>query len=395
VSDAATPPAFCFAHKNTDASAHFESFTLKLGVVWLAAFCFAVPALAYSPVGHEIVGAIADKRLANTPTATKIARLLEGISLEKASVMADEIKAWDKRGADDPAVFHYLAYPRIDNQLREFWRANQPTRDLDSPMPSHHWFHYTDVPVLDFAKYADGKTGRSKWDIVHMIGYCVSVLKGETPEDNPRKITKPVAFILLAHYVGDIHQPLHVGAQYFDMEGRPINPDKGGHGLKDNGGNSVTLQLKEGTEGNKQGPITLHSYWDKDAVAANLVQTAETLTKEEQDERIKSEKQKLIERLAKEEPKNWELSHSIALKDYAENWANEILPIARQAHERLQFKKVAPIQEDGGRTVASAEAEERAMPDGVAYRDWSARVVRQELHKAGWRLADLLEKAVQ
>jgi hypothetical protein len=26
------------------------------------------------------------------------------------------------------------------------------------------------------------------------------------------------------------------------------------------------------------------------------------------------------------------------------------------------------------------------------YRAWAAGVVRQELHKAGWRLADLLEK---
>jgi hypothetical protein len=368
---------------------------LKLCVVWLAILCLARPASGYSPVGHEIVGAIADKRLANTPTAAKIAKLLDGISLEKASVMADEIRGWDKRGADDPAVFHYLAYPRIDNQLREFWRANQPTRDLDSPMPSHHWFHYTDVPVLDLMKYADGKTGRSKWDIVHMISYCVSVLRSETTEDNPRKITKPIAIVLLAHYVGDIHQPLHVGAQYFDMEGRAINPDKGGQGLKDNGGSTVTLQLKGAAEGNNHGPITLHGFWDKDAVAANLVQTAEIISKEEQGERINAGKQRLVERLAKEEPKNWELSPSIPIKDYAENWANEILPIAREAHERLRFKNVTPLQEDGGRTGARAEAEEKEMPDRVAYREWSALVVRQELHKAGWRLADLLEKAVQ
>jgi hypothetical protein len=49
------------------------------------------------PQGHEIVGAIADERLANTPTAAKISALIDGISLEKAAVIADEIKGWDKR----------------------------------------------------------------------------------------------------------------------------------------------------------------------------------------------------------------------------------------------------------------------------------------------------------
>ena len=34
------------------------------------------------------------------------------------------------------------------------------------------------------------------------------------------------------------------------------------------------------------------------------------------------------------------------------------------------------------------------MPDGVSYHDWSARIVRDELHRAGWRLADLMEKSV-
>ena len=60
---------------------------------------FAMVAQAYGPLGHEIVGAIADERLANTPTATKIRALLDGFTLEKAAVIADEIKGWDKNGA--------------------------------------------------------------------------------------------------------------------------------------------------------------------------------------------------------------------------------------------------------------------------------------------------------
>ena len=70
---------------------------------------FATVAQAYGPLGHEIVGAIADERLANTPTATKIRALLGGFTLEKAAVIADEIKGWDKNGVDNPESFHYSA----------------------------------------------------------------------------------------------------------------------------------------------------------------------------------------------------------------------------------------------------------------------------------------------
>ncbi|MDQ2824087.1 MAG: hypothetical protein M3R29_01400, partial [Verrucomicrobiota bacterium] len=203
---------------------------------------------AYGPTGHEIVGGIADKLLAGKPAGAKVSELIDGITLEKAAVMPDEIKAWDKKSPDDPKAFpHYTDHPKIDNQLREFWRANPPTHDVKSETPSHHWFHYTDVPIAKSEKYSDGQAGRSQWDIVHMIPYCVSVLRGETPEDNPRKITKPVAILLLAHFVGDIHQPLHVGAEYFDDAGQQIDPDKTKTALEDEGGNTLSLRLSTGT----------------------------------------------------------------------------------------------------------------------------------------------------
>src|SRR3989440_4127655 len=170
------------------------SFTRRK--VWIAIALVSIGATpcslrAYGPTGHEIVGGIADKLIANTPAAQKVYALTNGITLERASTIADEIKAWDKNGVDDPKAFpKYREHPKIDNQLREFWRANPPTQDSASAIPSHHWFHYTDVPVLNPEKYADGKTGRAQWDIVQMIAYCVNVLRGEVPENNPRKITK-------------------------------------------------------------------------------------------------------------------------------------------------------------------------------------------------------------
>src|SRR2546430_17375956 len=89
-------------------------------------------ARAYGPLGHEIVGGIADERLANTPTAAKIRALLDGLTLEKAAVIADEIKGWDKKGVDDPKAFHFSAHSKIYGQLRGFWRSTQATQETNS-----------------------------------------------------------------------------------------------------------------------------------------------------------------------------------------------------------------------------------------------------------------------
>ncbi len=341
----------------------------------------------YGQVGHQIVGAIADEKLAGTPTGKKITEMLDGFTLQKAAVIADEIKGWDKPGADSPNIFHYTSRPRIDEQLRAFWKANQPTDDPHSAMPSHHWFHYTDVPILNPEKYGDGKTGRSQWDIVHMMRYCIAVLRGEEPEENARKITKPIAIILLAHYVGDIHQPLHVGAEYFDASGNPVDPDKGAAGLEDRGGGTISLQI--GGDRKK-----LHGFWDNDAVAALLPDVSDDKTKQDRRAGNDAATTSLVHQLATQEPKNWREPASMSPNEYPEAWANDILPVAREAHERLRFQNMRVTQQEG-QSMASGVATEKPAADKHSYRDWASGVVREELHKAGWRLADLLEKILQ
>jgi hypothetical protein len=108
---------------------------------------------------------------------------------------------------------------------------------------------------------------------------------------------------------------------------------------------------------------------------------------------LQGDKAALVQQLATHEPKNWRLPANVPVKDWAQAWADEILPVAREAHWRLQFEHVRAEQQEGG-VVAKGAAKEKHMPDGVSYHDWSARIVRDELHRAGWRLADLLEKSV-
>jgi hypothetical protein len=368
------------------------NFTLRGILIAFAIVTFRASVCAYGPLGHKIVGAIADERLASTPTAAKVSALLEGLTLEKAALIADEIKGWDNRGVDDPKSFRYSSRRNIDRQLRDFWRANQPTHYTNSAAPSHHWFHYTDVPVMPAQRYRDGTIGRGKWDIVHMIPFCIDVLQGRVPEQNDRKITKTVALILLAHYLADIHQPLHVGAAYFDEQGRTTDPDKNKSALADEGGNTFTLELSD--EPPRRRGIRkkkFHGFWDYDAVNALFPQVPGRLPKKELEAQIEPFKQQLVHDMATNEPRNWQMPSNVSIDSYAEVWADEILPIAREAHARLEFRDVKPFL-DNDRIVAAGEAIEKPAPGQTLYRTWASSVVRDELHKAGWRLADLLEK---
>lgn len=328
----------------------------------------ASSAYAYGPRGHHLVGAIADQRLTeNEAVADRVNELLDGLTLEAAATLPDEIKGFDACGKR-PSTRPLRASKRINAELREFRKAN-----LCSSSPSHHEFHFTDVPVFGNEQYTDGEIGRSEFDVVHIIPFCIRVLKGEEPESNERGITKSVAVILLAHYLGDIHQPLHVGAEYFDADGEPFEPTASNQGFADQGGNKLTLfTLMKGKQV-KAGK--LHGYWDGQTVenAFGNVSTRTTARK-----------------LAKNEPENWELTGDV--ETWAEQLADEILPLAREAHERLVFKDVRTTDSD--KDITSGRAEERRQHGGTFYALWAAATVKEEIHKAGWRLAALLEEVL-
>jgi hypothetical protein len=357
------------------------------------AFLIAVVACraeAYGTKGHGLVGAIADQRLANKPIAAKLAKLLDGLTLEEAAHLADSIKAWDRKKPDRPDAWHLPDHPKIEEQLLAFWDANPPKNYDPSKVPiNHHWFHYTDVPVTGKATYLSGETGRNKWDVVRMITFCIRVVQGKEPADKERKITKAMAVILLAHYLGDIHQPLHVGAMYFDDKGQPVNPDDAGGGFADNGGNALTLVLHETSDhGHASGNFNLHTYWDDNAVTTALglyrkdIQQGKNAPK-------KITPKDIAVHLANREPDGWKLPDGVGLEEWSIRWADEILPAAREAHARLEFKN---IHVDPKTKVARGFAVERMQNQGPSYREWAGGIVRDSIHKAGWRLAALLER---
>ncbi len=336
---------------------------MKRLVVGLLIVCLvSVNGYAYGPRGHQLVGAIADKRLAkNQAAAKKVRKLLDGMTLERAATLPDEIKSW--QCGREP-----FGQNRINRELQAFVNAN-------CSHPSHNEFHYTDVPVVGNENYADGEVGRSEFDVVKMIPFCIRVLKGETPETNERAITKSVAVILLTHYMGDIHQPLHVGAEFFDSSGKPFEPTPQNVGFADQGGNKLTLFTF--FNGQRRSAGKFHGYWDGQTVE-NAFGTQTNA--------------KVAQRLGSKEPDDWQLNGDV--ETWAEQLANNILPTAREAHERLQYKSIQ--FESGKPEIKSGRAEEKSHSAGETfYALWAADVVKTEIHKGGWRLAALLEEVVK
>lgn len=342
----------------------------KLVPLLLIVSLCSVNAFAYGPRGHQLVGAIADRRLAkNRTVARKVRDLLDGLTLEKVATFPDEIKSWDDcRG--NPGTTPLDASERINNELREFIAKNPCSGD-----PTHHEFHFTDVPVAGDEEY-DGPTkiGRGQFDIVQMIPFCIRVLRGEEPEANDRGISKSVAVILLAHYLGDIHQPLHVGAEYFNQNGVAFEPSEGDEGFADQGGNKLVLFTFIG--GKLQSMGKLHSYWDGKTV----------------DNAFGSQSNAAAARsLALKQPARWKLTGDT--ETWAEQMANDILPLAREARTRLTYQNIEIVS--GAHDIRSGDAKEKRRRDGQFYSRWSAGMVKSEIQKGGWRLAALLEEVLQ
>jgi hypothetical protein len=169
----------------------------------LAAAVFALPPLAhaYGPEGHLIAGIAAEQRLC-TAARAEIVRLGAGDSLAALGLWADRIRA-------------------------------DPTRRETAPW---HYINIDDGASLRGFRHAP------EGDVLEAIVRFERVLADRTRPDRVRA----EALKFLAHFIVDIHQPLHVGR------------------AADRGGNTIEFRLR--------GRATnLHQVWDSAAIeAANL-----------------------------------------------------------------------------------------------------------------------------
>lgn len=166
----------------------------------------AVPraVLSWGGDGHRTVGAIADLLLEQHPTTRdRVKQILGDNSLSDVSVWADCAKGF--------TYCHAKPTPEENAYV---------SRNSD-----HHTYHYTDVPIQE-KKYVAGTAGTKADDVVQVIGYAIKVLRGQAPSNGPAALSEREALWVLVHLVGDVHQPLHVGAVYYDKDcGNIVDPN--------------------------------------------------------------------------------------------------------------------------------------------------------------------------
>lgn len=232
---------------------------LLISLVMTAVAAVPETGFAWGADGHQSVGAIADTLLSGTIAGAQVKALLGEQTLEKMSVWGDCVK-----GIAPEKDFAYTSagrYPEcapfetangiaaMADYVRRNNTACNPAADEET---CHKQYHYADV-ALQHEHYKTGYAGTSDHDIVHAIRAAALVLQGKQAPAPFSFKDKQEALALLTHYIGDIHQPLHVGSVFLDASGNLVNPDDTGYDHSSNtvGGNALQCPC-----GN------LHSLWD-------------------------------------------------------------------------------------------------------------------------------------
>lgn len=247
-----------------------------VGLVLLCAVS-PLPAWAWGHAGHQLIGSLADEMLVGMPSAKKVAAALGPAlkNLKTAAPWLDCVRDVGFRLPDSfkyepakppfhsPACVPFEGPPerqRMEDFARRNWHNCPDVNGHKAPGACHRSFHFTDVAV-QHNLYSRQFTGTRDHDIVGILKAAVTVLRSGKPAAGlPSLRDRKEALLLIAHLVGDLHQPLHVGAIYLRDDGTPVDPDATppppGPVLETRGGNSLEI-----------GSGDLHEAWDTIASA--------------------------------------------------------------------------------------------------------------------------------
>ncbi len=234
---------------------------VALAALAVAGLLACASAAAWGPEGHQTVGKLADGILAGTHAQKEVRKILGGMPLQRAALWADCAKGVspDKQGKfayrgagtyKECAPFETKAEEaRMVAFVKRNWTNCSPRPDQEV---CHKQFHYTDV-AIQRGQYG-ATVGTSSHDVVGAVSAAIGVLQDKAAAADVQIATKREALLLLAHYVGDIHQPLHVTAIYLSAQGQAVDPDRQGLDVATEtvGGNSILIA---GTN--------LHHSWDE------------------------------------------------------------------------------------------------------------------------------------
>ncbi len=231
-------------------------------ITLLAASC--TQAFGYGAVGHNTVGEIADQLIQGHRAAAEVQRILGKVSLRDLAVWDDCVK-----GIDVQKDFQYTSTGRFpecavfenpdeEARMRAYvQRNNEQCKPKPGDESCHKQYHYSNVAVQR-GHYEAGAVGTSDHDLVPALKSAIQVLRGGKANP-PTDLNEREALALVAHTLGDMHQPLHMGSIYLDADGKLYDPDKQGADPQTHtvGANAITVPRADGSPGGN-----LHSYWD-------------------------------------------------------------------------------------------------------------------------------------
>jgi hypothetical protein len=321
---------------------------------------YAIPASAWGDDGHQTVGRIASLRI-KPRTAQKIAQILKpGETLASVATWADTVK--ERMGTTDP-----------DPDTNAF------LQDMLHNEKNREW-HYDDLP-LNCTSYQTCTGFTLDNDIVHMLNASIRALQGNP--DPTRPLSKRNALRLLVHFLGDIHQPLHVGAGFIDIRPNGTfaierNPEviRQRHLKHDRGGNQLIINNDR---------KNLHGFWDFDLVSSLMLAT---------DRQTSDELGTFLKRTVRPAA-NWNPRGRI--ETWGAQWATDSLYQSRNhAYRgvRIIRQRTVPVMRDGQPVLRDGQPVTDIVYDIVRPTNYEAanrEVVRQQLAKAGFRLAKLLD----
>ncbi len=99
----------------------------------------------------------------------------------------------------------------------------------------------------------------------------------------------------------------------------------------------------------------LHAFWDSNAVRLLMDEVSAEMKKADPAHPAEATPTEFDHYLAAHEPANWKEPETLPVKDWAEAWANEILPVAKEAYERLDFTQLKPESLAGQPPVISGD----------------------------------------
>ena len=244
---------------------------MRLSGSWILALCLALAtpvAPAYNYQGHQLIGAIADRQLGST-ASHEVAAIL-GFDLRVAGPWADCARGVkpDGHGAftysKDPLHPEYeqpcaaFNTPQERARLEDYVRRNWDNCG-DAPAGSgcHGTYHYTNV-AIQHERYDRAYIGSSEHDVVGAINAAIAVLQGRRAPSPFDIRDRKEALLLLSHFVGDLHQPLHVGAAYIGDDDQLFDPDAlqrpPDRKAETRGGNAIRDEIAR---------ANLHADWDQ------------------------------------------------------------------------------------------------------------------------------------